>query len=317
MVNKMPNLVVLDGYTLNPGDLDWSPLQRFGDCAIYERSTPGEALERAAGAELLLVNKVEINAAMMDRLPELRYIGVLATGYNVVDTAAAAKRGVTVTNIPSYGTWSVAQMTFALLLELTNRTGDYARSVAAGDWGRSPDFCYHLGGLTELAGLTFGVVGYGRIGRAAAAIARAFGMRVVAFDRIAPDDGTPLLELDELLGQSDVVSLHCPLTADNRGLINEDRLKRMKPGAFLLNTSRGPLVDASALAAALHRGELAGAGLDVLEHEPPQENPLIGIPNCIVTPHISWATKAARSRLLDTAVANLAAFLNGAPVNVV
>ncbi len=321
MVILMPKIVVLDGYTLNPGDLGWEPLQELGDCTIYDRSAPEEVIERAADAEILFVNKVPVDAARMDRLPRLKYIGVLATGYNVIDVAAARERNITVTNIPSYGTNAVAQMTFALLLELTNRAGEYAESVRRGDWSRSPDFCYYLGPAMELAGRTFGVVGYGRIGRAAAAIARAFGMKTIASSSTrqsgTADDGTPFVTLADLLRESDVVSLHCPLTADNYHLINEERLGMMKKSAFLLNTGRGQLIDAVALAAALRNGVIAGAGLDVLEVEPPRENPLIGTPNCVITPHVAWATREARQRLLEIAASNLAAFLRGEPVNVV
>jgi len=317
----MPKIVVLDGHTLNPGDLDWSPLRELGDCVLYDRTPPEEVVPRATGADLLLINKIVLNRETLAQLRQLRYIGVLATGYNVVDIAAAKEQGIAVTNIPTYGTASVAQMTFALLLELTNQAALHSADVRAGGWSNSPDFCYWKAPLAELSGKTFGVVGYGRIGRAAAQIARAFGMTVAACNaRLSgptADDGTPLLPLNQLLECSDVVSLHCPQTADNYHLIDSNALARMKPNAFLLNTSRGGLVDAEALAAALQNGKLAGAGIDVLETEPPSANPLLTAPLCLVTPHISWATVEARRRLLGIAVENIRTFLAGKPRNMV
>ncbi len=322
---KANKIVVLDGFTLNPGDLDWSGLELLGEkTVVYDRSAPAEVLERAAGAEVIFVNKVVMGKGEIAALPSLRYIGVLATGYNVVDIAAAKQAGITVTNIPTYGTTSVAQHTLALLLELTNRVGDYSASVRAGAWSRSPDFCYYVAPLTELSGKRFGIVGYGRIGRETGKLARAFGMEVVAADAgygagvSAADDGTPLLPLDELLRSSDVISLHCPLNSDNIGMINAARLREMKRGAFLLNTSRGPLINAGALAEALRSGQIAGAGIDVLEVEPPPlDNPLFSAPNVLITPHVAWGTPAARRRLLDIAVENLRAWLDGSPANVV
>ena len=321
MMKRNMNIVVLDGFTLNPGDLSWSALEALGACTIHERTAPELTIERARAAEILLTNKVVLGREQIERLPRLRYVGVLATGYNVVDTDAARARGIVVTNVPSYGTRSVAQMTFALLFELTHHVGHHAATVREGRWTASRDFCYWDYPLLELAGLTMGVVGLGRIGRSVAAAAAAFGMKVLAHDTGAPPDvppGVTLVGLDELFAGSDVVSLHCPLTAGNRGFVNAARLARMKPGAFLINTARGPLVNEQDLADALNAGRIAGAGLDVLAVEPPRpDNPLLTAKNCLITPHIAWATAAARQRLLDTAVGNLRAFLAGRLENTV
>lgn len=312
-------IVVLDGYTLNPGDLSWDALEALGECEVHDRTPADKTVERALDAEIVLTNKTGLGREEIAALPNLKYVGVLATGYNVVDVAAAAERGVPVTNVPTYGTRSVAQMAFALLLELAHHVGHHAQTVREGRWCASVDFCYWDYPLVELDGLTMGIVGYGRIGRATAEVARGFGMKVVAFDPMASGGGdAPLVDLEALLRQSDVVSLHCPLTEENAGLINAERLAMMKPTAFLLNTARGPLVDEQALADALNAGRLAGAGLDVLAVEPPPEgNPLLKAKNCLITPHIAWATRAARARLMDTAVANVRAFLDGNPQNVV
>jgi len=314
-------IVVVDGYTLNPGDLSWDDLRALGACAIYERSTDEELLSRSAGAEILLTNKMEVRRRHMEQLPKLRYIGVTATGYNIVDVVAAGERGIVVTNVPAYGTSNVAQMTFALLLELCHRTGHHAQTVSEGRWAKSPDFCYWDFPLVELDGLTMGIIGLGRIGHAVARLAQAFGMKVVATGRSKPKDlptNIEWLEFETLLRTSDVASLHCPLTAETKQMINAQRLKLMKPTAFLLNTSRGPLIDEVALAAALQAGQIAGAGLDVLSVEPPQaDNPLYQAPNCFITPHISWATRAARSRLMRVAVENVRAFIGSKPQNVV
>jgi glycerate dehydrogenase len=306
--------VVLDGYTLNPGDLSWAAFEQLGECVVYDR-TPTEAIvSRAAGATAVLTNKTPLRAATLEQLPGLRYIGVLATGYDVVDVEAARKHNVAVTNVPTYGTDSVAQFAFALLLELCHRVQRHTDDVANEGWTRSPDWSYHLAPLIELAGKTMGVVGFGRIGRQAGNIARAFGMNVVAHDPLVPET----IPLEDLLKQADVVSLHCPLTPENRGLINAARLASMKPSAFLINTARGPLVVEQDLADALNEGQIAGAALDVLPVEPPRNSsPLIGAKNCIVTPHIAWATKEARARLMNTAAENLRAFLAGNPQNVV
>jgi glycerate dehydrogenase len=314
-------IVVLDGHTLNPGDLSWAGLRALGDVEIHDRTEPSEVVHRAEGAEIILTNKTVLSGEHIECLSLTRYIGVMATGYNVVDVAAARARGILVTNVPAYGTRSVAQMTFALLLELTHHVGHHAKTVAEGRWSRSPDFCYWDHPLVELDGLTMGILGLGRIGGAVAELARAFGMRVIAPNR--PGRSSPGLEvegvsLEELFRRSDVLSLHCPLTPETRNIVNAERLAWMQPSAFLLNTSRGPLIDEAALAGALNRGALAGAGLDVLPTEPPVNgSPLFGAKNCLVTPHIAWATKAARTRLMNTAVQNVRAFLERRPENVV
>lgn len=307
----VPRLVVLDGHTLNPGDLSWAELESLGDCHIHARTPAAEIVPRSLGASLLLTNKTPLTAATLAGLPGLRYIGVLATGYNVVDTTAARERGIVVSNVPAYGTDSVAQHVFALLLELAQHTGLHARSVAAGDWARNPDWCYWHTPLVELAGRHLGIIGSGRIGRTVGRIGEAFGMTVHYAGRTG---GRAALE--QVLRTADVVSLHCPLTDDTRHLINATTLAWMKPAAFLINTSRGPLVDETALADALNDGRLAGAGLDVLSAEPPPPgHPLFRARNCLITPHLAWATRAARARLLDTAVANVRAFLAGALQN--
>ena len=315
------NIVVLDGYTLNPGDLSWDELKRLGPSAIYDRTPPELVLERAREAEIILTNKTVLTREAILALPKLKYIGVLATGYNVVDIAAAKERGIPVTNVPDYGTPSVAQHTFALLLELAQRVGHHAQTVRDGAWARSADFCYWDFPLIELHGLTFGIIGFGKIGRAVAKLAEAFGMHVLVHSRSKPKDLPPNYEfvnLDELLPRSDVVSLHCPLTPENKQFINAERLTRMKQSAFLLNTSRGPLLDEPAVANALNSGTLAGAGLDVLSGEPSKaDNPLLTAKNCFVTPHIGWATRAARARLMDIAVENIREFVAGRPRNVV
>ncbi len=314
-------LVVLDAHTLNPGDLSWTPLQELVECHIYERTPTSEVVARCAGASLLLSNKTLVNRDHIAALPGLRYIGVLATGYNNIDIAAARERRIPVSNVPAYGTDSVAQMTFSLLLELTNRVGHHASTVARGKWSLCPDFCYTDFPLIELSGLHFGIIGFGRIGQAVARLASAFGMHVLVNTPRTPTSlppGVSLVSLDEMLERSDVVSLHCPLTDQTRTIINAPRLAQMKPSAFLLNTSRGPLVDEHALKHALESGRLAGAALDVLSVEPPLANhPLFEVRNCLITPHIAWATTAARSRLLKTAIENVAAFLSGKPRNVV
>ncbi len=315
------NIVVLDGHTLNPGDLSWAPLETLGHLEVHPRTPPADVVPRAAGAEIVLTNKTVLDAAALAALPRLRYLGVLATGYNVVDLEAARARGVPVTNVPGYSTPSVAQLTFALLLELTHHVGAHSQGVRAGRWSRSPDFCYWETPLVELAGRTFGIIGFGQVGRAVARLAAAFEMRVLVHTR-TPPASTPaevrLTDLDTLLRESDVVSLHCPLTPETRHLINRERLALLKPGAFLLNTGRGPLVDEAALADALNTGRLAGAGLDVLSIEPPPpDHPLLSARNCVITPHLGWATRAARERLLQQAAENVRAFLAGRPVNVV
>lgn len=314
-------IVVLDGFTLNPGDLTWDALKALGPCAIYDRTPADETVQRAADATIVLTNKTVLGREHIERLPQLKYIGVLATGFNVVDVAAARERQIPVANIPTYGTKSVAQMTFALILEFTQHVAHHAQTVRDGRWSACPDFCYWDYPLVELDGLTLGVVGYGRIGRAVGDLGTAFGMKVLAYDQILPPEPPPNVRfagLDALFSVSDVVSLHCPLTPETKHLVNAARLGRMKPTALLINTSRGPLVEEQALADALNSGRLAGAALDVLAVEPPPaNNPVLKAKNCLVTPHISWATRAARARLMNAAVTNIKAFLNGKPQNVV
>jgi glycerate dehydrogenase len=314
------NIIVLDGFTLNPGDLDWAELQALGPCQIYDR-TPGPDLpRRAAGADILLTNKTDLNREHLEQLPALKYVGVLATGTNNVDLAAARQRGILVTNVPAYSTASVAQTTFALLLELTQHVGHHAQTVREGRWSRCVDWCYWDRPLIELDGLTMGILGFGRIGRAVGQLAAAFGMNVLAHSPSATQvpPFARLVDPETLLRQSDVVSLHCPLTGQTRKFLDARRLAWMKPAALLLNTSRGPLVDEQALADALNSGRLAGAAVDVLSDEPPPlDHPLLRAKNCLVTPHLAWATRAARARLLKIAVENVRAFLEGRPQNVV
>lgn len=318
-------IVVLDGHALNPGDLSWDGLRVLGDVTVYERTPVEQIVERAAGAWAVLTNKTVLSAATLAALPDLRYIGVLATGYNVVDVEAAARQGIAVTNVPAYGAASVAQLVFALLLEMCSQVGHHARLVREGAWTRSPDFAFWDRPLIELEGLTLGIVGFGDIGRKVAALGRAFGMKILAHTRHPEKyrehpEGTQVefVGLDELFARADAVSLHCPLTAETEKLVDARRLALMKASARLINTGRGALVDEAALAAALNGGRLAGAGLDVLCQEPPPaDNPLLQAQNCFITPHVAWATGAARSRLLAGAVANLREFLTGAPRNVV
>jgi glycerate dehydrogenase len=314
-------IVVLDGYCLNPGDLSWDGLKRFGEVTVFDRTRPEEVVERAAGAEIVFTNKTPLAGSALAQLPELRYIGVLATGYNVVDVAAAKSRGVVVTNIPTYGTASVAQFVFALLLELCHNVKVHSDAVRAGEWTTNPDWSFWKSPLVELAGRTMGIVGFGRIGRQVGRIADALGMHVVAYDTHhgePPQHSFHWAGLEELLRESDVVSLHSPLFPDTQGMINAKTLAMMKPSAFLINTSRGPLVVDRDLAEALNAGRLAGAAVDVLSAEPPAaDNPLLSARNCLVTPHIAWATREARARLMEQAVANVTAFVSGSPVNMV
>jgi glycerate dehydrogenase len=311
------SIVVLDGYTANPGDISWAPIEAIGRCTIHDRTDDRDIVPRARDADVVLTNKTVLSRETIESLSRLRCIGVLATGHNVVDAAAARDRGIPVCNVPEYSTPNVAQAVFALLLELTNRTGHHARTVREGRWAACEDFCYWDGELVELAGLTLGIVGYGRIGRAVATIGRAFGMRILHHRR-SGGGGPEAADLDTLLRESDVVTLHCPLTPETRELIDARRLSLMKPTAFLVNTARGALVNEADLAAALDAGRIAGAGLDVLSVEPPPaSNPLLSARNCIVTPHIAWATRNARLRLLEVTAANLRAFAAGTPQNVV
>jgi len=315
-------IVVLDGFTMNPGDLEWQALEALGELTVYERTPPEQVVPRAREADVVLTNKTPLGAATLAMLPRLRFIGVLATGYNVVDVAAARARGIPVSNVPAYSTRSVQQMTFALLLELTQKCGAHDRAVKDGAWTRCEDFMFQFSPLIELDGLTFGILGFGTIGRAVAQTARSFGMRVLAASRTRPESLPEGVEwtadTETLFRRSDVLSLHCPLTPQTERIVCARTLALMKPTALLINTGRGGLVDEAALAASLSEGRLAGAGVDVLSSEPPQpDNPLLTAPNCVVTPHCAWATRAARQRLLDVTVANVRAFQAGCPINVV
>lgn len=307
-------IVVLDGHAENPGDLSWNGLEQLGELTVYEYTDAAETIDRIGDAELIITNKTLITAEVFAACPQIRYVGVLATGYNVVDVEAARERGVVVTNIPAYGTQAVAQYVFALLLELCHRVGHHSSAVQQGRWTAGRDFCFWDYPLIELAGKTMGIIGYGRIGRATAEIARAFGMKVMACDAYAADDG--LVSLDELLENSDVISLHCPLNSENTGMINRGAIAKMKDGVMIINTARGPLINEADLRDALLSGKVQGAALDVVSVEPIREdNVLLGLDNCLITPHIAWASKESRQRLMDVAVENLAAFLRGEPVN--
>ena len=312
-------IIVLDGYGLNPGDLTWKGFEELGELTVYDRTSPSELLERAAGAEALVTNKTLITSENMDALPDLKYIGVLATGYNVVDIDAAKARGIVVTNIPAYSTASVAQMVFAHILNITQRVGYYADENKQGRWTKNADFCYWDTHLVELQGKKMGIVGFGNIGQATARIAQAFGMEVCVYSskpQFALPSGIKKMELDELFGECDVVSLHCPLTPDTKEMVNAERLSKMKPNAVLINTGRGPLINEQDLADALNEGKIAAAGLDVLSVEPSVEgNPLLDARNCFITPHIAWATLEARTRLMEIAVQNLKSYLNGQIIN--
>lgn len=315
-------IVVLDGYTLNPGDLSWDWLKRFGQVDVYNRTSYGEILTRAAGATIILTNKTPLDEAVLNQLPDLKYIGVLATGYNIIDIAVATKNGIIIANAPAYSTASVVQMTFALLLELCVHSQKHSDSVIAGKWSQSLDFCYWDFPLVELAGKTMGIIGFGDIGQKVGDVATAFGMHVIGTSRRQTDqshrNNFRWSGLQELLFESDVVSIHCPLSAETRGMINEISLQSMKSSAFLINTSRGPVIVEQDLADALNKGIIAGAGLDVLSVEPPDiNNPLFKAKNCVMTPHIAWATREARTRLMEITISNLSAFVAGKPVNVI
>lgn len=311
-------ICILDGYSLNPGDLDWSPVERLGDVTLFDRTPADKIVERAADADIVLTNKVPFSADTLRQLPRLRFICVLATGYNIIDTEAAARQGVVVANIPAYSTLSVAQMAFAHILNITNHVASYAREVADGKWTNCPDFCFWDSALTELAGKTMGIVGLGNTGMATARIAVAMGMKVVALTSKSADtlpEGITPAPLDDVLATADIVSLHCPLTSSTRHLINAEAIGKMKPSAILINTGRGPLVDEQAVADALNGGRLAAFGADVLSQEPPRgDNPLLSARNCFLTPHIAWATLEARTRLMSTATENVRQFIAGEPV---
>lgn len=327
-MQEKKKIVVLDGYVLNPGDLSWEPLARLGELTVYERTAPEQTAERIGEAQIVLTNKTVLDGKIMEACPKLRYIGVLATGYNVVDVRAAADRGIAVTNIPSYGTASVAQYTIALLLELCHHIGEHSECVKRGEWSRNRDWCFWKHPLMELDGKTMGIVGYGRIGRQTGKIAEALGMRVLAWsgDRKEKacrsgrekDGGAEYVSFEELLAQSDVISLHCPLFPETEGLINRETIARMKDGVLLLNDSRGPLIVERDLREALDSGKVGGAALDVVSAEPIRaDSPLLGAKNIIITPHIAWAPREARERLLCQAARNLEGYLAGVPVNIV
>ncbi len=315
-------IVILDGYTLNPGDLSWDALKALGDLVVYDRTPADKVAEHAAGAEVVFTNKTPVNEDALNQLPELKFIGVLATGYNIVNTEVAKSKGIVVANVPGYGTTSVVQLTFALLLELCLHVQRHSDSVRDGKWSRSADFCFWDFPLMELSGKTMGIIGFGNIGQQVGDVATAFGMKIIGNSRTRTDQGRRTnfrwADIPELLQQSDVVSIHCPLFPETKGLINKESLQLMKSSAFLLNTSRGPIIVDEDLANALNNDVIAGAGIDVLSVEPPPPgNPLFTAKNCLITPHIAWATKEARIRLMDTTVSNLSAFLQGNPVNVV
>lgn len=321
-MHEKPKIVILDGHTINPGDNPWTPVQVLGECTVYDRTPDDLIVERAVDADIILTSKCTLSAAKLDALPKLKYISILATGYNNVDLETVGRRGIAVSNVPAYSTESVAQTVVALLLELTVAVGAHDAAVKAGEWERCPDFCFSKTSIVELNGLTIGIVGYGATGRAVARIATAFGMRVIAHAPRIPKDLGPtavqFVSCDELFKTADVVSLNCPQTPENTGFVNAELLSKMKTGAFLINVSRGGLVNEADLAAALHAGTIAGAGLDVVSHEPMRgDNPLLTAPRCIITPHIAWASLAARKRLVEIVANNVAAFLSGTPVNVV
>jgi glycerate dehydrogenase len=313
-------IVVLDGYVLNPGDLSWDGIKKLGDCTIYDRTPPELTIERAKGAELAITNKVVFDKNIIKSLPKLKYIGVLATGYNVVDTVAAKNAGIVVTNIPAYSTASVAQMVFSHILNFVQNVGVHAQSVAAGEWVASIDFAYWKTPQTELAGKTLGIIGFGQIGQAVAKIGLALGMKVIFNNRSQKQTKLKATQVDlkTLLSESDFISINCPLTPENAGFINKETIEKMKPTAFLINTGRGTLINEQDLANALNSGKIAGAGLDVLTVEPASKsNPLPFAKNCFITPHIAWATFEARTRLMNIATENLKSFINGNPQNVV
>lgn len=317
----MKKIVILDGYTINPGDLTWDMFRELGECRVYERTAAEEVVKRCRDAQIVLTSKAVFSKEVMEALPKLSYIGVLATGYNVVDIETARERNITVTNIPAYSTNSVAQMVFSLLFELCSHVKEHSDGVKQGRWSECRDFCYWDYPVIELAGKTMGIIGFGKIGQQTARIANALGMKVMAWSRSRKNaeegiDFSWADSLEDLLEKSDVVSLHCPLFKETKYMINRETLKIMKPSAFLINTARGPLIRETDLADALNNGEIGGAALDVLEEEPPRkDNPLFSAKNCVITPHIAWASREARSRLIDIAFHNLKEYLTGRPVN--
>lgn len=314
-------IVVLDGYTENPGDLSWEGFEKLGELKVYDRTPMDKVIERIGNAEAVIVNKTPITKEIISACPSIRYIGVLATGYNVIDVNAAKENGIVVTNIPSYGTWAVGQFAIALLLEICHHVAHHDQAVHEGRWSTNPDWCFWDYPLIELAGKTMGIIGFGRIGQVTGKIAKAMGMHILAYDKHQTEEGKEIAEytdLDNLLSRADVISLHCPLFPDTEGLINRETISKMKDGVIILNNSRGPLIVEEDLAEALSSGKVYGAGLDVVKTEPIlPDNPLLKAPNCLITPHISWAPKESRSRLMDIAVNNLKAFIEGRLVNVV
>lgn len=308
-------IVVLDGYTINPGDLSWSRVERMGSCTIYDRTREEEIVERAAGAELILTNKVPLSKEIIDQLPKLEYIGVLATGFDKIDIGYAAAKGIPVCNASGYSTDSVAQHVFALLLELVHQTGNHTRSVHKGDWSNQNDFSYSLKPIRELKGKTLGLIGYGKIGQRVAEIARVFGMKLLVHRKNTGEDPGPdttYAELEELASASDVVSLHCPLNSETKGIVGKEFMEKMKSSAYIINTGRGPLIDEAHLAKMIKEEKLAGAGLDVMSQEPPPvDHPLLGVENCIITPHQAWASFESRERLMDITADNLRAWMMG------
>jgi glycerate dehydrogenase len=313
-------IVVLDGYTLNPGDLSWDALKKLGELTLYDYTKPEEILERIDDAEIIYTNKTPLTKAIFDAKPNIKFVGVLATGYNVVDVEAAKEKGIPVCNVPTYGTTAVGQFVFALLLEMCHHVWDHNLEVKKGTWTNGRDFCFWNYPLTELAGKTMGIIGYGRIGQTTGKIAQAFGMKVLAYDAYKNEalecETMKYAELDEVLSQSDVISLHCPLFTETEGMINKETIAKMKDGVMIVNTSRGPLINETDLADALNSGKVAAAGVDVVSTEPIlMDNPLVTAKNCIITPHIAWAPKESRARLMDIAVNNLASFIDGKTIN--
>lgn len=315
-------IVVLDGYAMNPGDLSWNGMEKLGQLTVFDRTPKELVVERIGDAEIVLTNKVVLSREVLDKTPSLKYIGVMATGYNVVDTAAARELGITVTNVPAYSTDSVAQLVFAFILEFCHHVGEHSRAVQEGAWTKSRDFAFWNFPLIELAHKTLGLIGYGAIGQAVAQLAVAFGMNVEVYSRTVRKEletgKIKFVTLEEILAESDFISLHCPLTEETKELINRDTLSRVKSGAFLINTSRGPVISEQDVADALNSGRLAGAAVDVVSAEPISgDNPLLGAKNCIITPHFGWAPFEARTRLMDTLIKNVGAFMAGRPINVV
>ncbi|WP_058485106.1 D-2-hydroxyacid dehydrogenase [Defluviitalea phaphyphila] len=315
-------IVILDGYTENPGDLSWEGFEKLGDLTVYDRTPNDKIVERIGDADIVYTNKTPITKETLEACPNIKFIGLLATGYNVVDVNAAKEKGIPVSNIPTYGTDAVAQFAIALLLELCHHIGEHSNCVKRGEWSNNPDWCFWKYPLVELAGKTMGIIGFGRIGQATARIAQALGMKVLAYDSYKnpelESETCKYVELDELFANSDVISLHCPLFPNTKGIINKDTISKMKDGVMIINTSRGPLIVEEDLRDALNSGKVGGAAVDVVSVEPiKMDNPLLEAKNMIITPHIAWAPKESRQRLMDIAVENLKAFINGSPINVV